>query len=143
MNEAQEQSSIDQSAELPSNNAAQTSENSREIMPPLVTMKKPVLIEGIGVPGWWGTAVLCLFISIASSAISLWVYDKRYSTKIVAVDLKGYVEGKAADFAAGKISQEETSKAIMQLGDLMKNIPANTAVITADVAVRNIETIKP
>ena len=108
-----------------------------------VKSKEPTQILGIGTPGWWGTAVLCLFISIASSSVTMWVYDRRYATKIVAFDLKGYVEGKAADFAVGKISQEETSIAILQLGYFMKNIPPNTAVISADVAVRNIETIKP
>lgn len=100
-------------------------------------------IQGIGSPGWMGTIVICLFMSIATSAMTLWLYDKKFATKVVAVDLKGYIEQQAIDFASGKITQEQSTKNIIQLGETMKNIPANTVVITSDVAVRNIETIKP
>jgi hypothetical protein len=71
------------------------------------------------------------------------VYDKKFATKIVSYDLKGYVEQQALDFATGKITQEQSSKNILQLGEMMKNIPANVSVITSDVAVRNIEPLKP
>ena len=47
------------------------------------------------------------------------------------------------DFAAGKITQEQSTQNIIKLGETMKNVPANIAVITSDVAVRNIEPLKP
>jgi hypothetical protein len=39
------------------------------------------------VPG----VVLCLLVSLAISAVTLFVYDRWYAQKIVAVDLKGYI----------------------------------------------------
>lgn len=103
----------------------------------------PAAIEAMGPPGWLATVALCLLISVASSAISIWWYDRKYATKIVSVDLKGYLEKQTADFVAGKATQEDIQKGLLQIGDLVKKVSPNTAVITSDVAVRNIETLKP
>lgn len=145
---SEQQESTEARSDQPINHEAQPNEQSATPVAPIeaggsAPAKKKVEIQGLGAPGWMATIVLCLMVSVATSAMTLWVYDRKFATKIVSYDLKGYVEQQALDFAAGKITQEQSTQNIIKLGETMKNVPANIAVITSDVAVRNIEPLKP
>lgn len=88
-----------------------------------------------------GIAV-CLLISIATSAATLFVYDHWYAQKIVAVDMKGYITLQRYKYKDGKINDEDLRKAFDRLELQMNAIPKNRVVIMADTAIRNAEVFK-
>lgn len=88
-----------------------------------------------------GSAV-CLLVSIAVSIATLFVYDRWYAQKIVAVDLKGYITLQRYKYKDGKINDEDLRKAFDRLEREMNSIPKNRVVIMADTAIRNAEVFK-
>ena len=85
---------------------------------------------------------LCLLMSLAASAVTLFAYDRWYAQKIVAVDLKGYITLQRYKYRDGKINDEDLRKAFDRLEKEMDAIPKNRVVIMADTAVRNAEVFK-
>ena len=89
------------------------------------------------------TAFLVLGISLASSAASIVVYDKYFATRIVAVDIKGFIAAQRDLFVQGKIDNDQLRKNIESLEKAIENIPSNEVVIMGDAVVRNAKTIRP
>ena len=85
---------------------------------------------------------LCLLISLAASSATLYVYDRWYAQKIVAVDLKGYITLQRYKYKDGKINDEDLRKAFDKLELEMNAIPKNRVVIMADTTIRNAEVFK-
>lgn len=94
--------------------------------------------QGIRVPG----IVVCLLISVVSSAATLFVYDHWLAQKIVAVDMKGYITLQRYKYKDGKINDEDLRKAFDKLELVMNTIPKNRVVIMADTAIRNAGVFK-
>ena len=92
----------------------------------------------IRVPG----IALCLLISIATTAATLFAYDHWLAQKIVAVDMKGYITLQRYKYKDGKINDEDLRKAFDRLELVMNSIPKNRVVIMADTAIRNAEVFK-
>ena len=105
------------------------------------TVPKAKEKQGLRPPGLPGIAV-CLLVSIAASAATLFVYDRWYAQKIVAVDLKGYITLQRYKYKDGKINDEDLRKAFDGLEREMNAIPKNRVVIMADTAIRNAEIFK-
>jgi hypothetical protein len=95
-------------------------------------------IQRIRLPG----IAVCLLISVASSAATLFCYDHWLAQKIVAVDMKGYITLQRYKYKDGKINDEDLRKAFDKLELVMNNIPKNRVVIMADTAIRNAEVFK-
>ena len=89
------------------------------------------------------TALLVLGISLASSAASIVVYDKYFATRIVAVDIKGFIAAQRDLFVQGKIDNDQLRKNIESLEKAIEGIPSNEVVIMGDAVVRNAKTIRP
>lgn len=85
---------------------------------------------------------LCLLISLATSAVTLFAYDRWCVQKIVAVDMKGYITLQRYKYQDGKINDEDLRKAFDRLEQMMNTIPKNRVVIMADTAIRNAEVFK-
>lgn len=92
---------------------------------------------------WWITGLLVLGISLASSAASIVVYDRYFATRIVAVDVKGFIAEQRDLFVQGKIDDEQLRRNIESLEKAIENIPSNEVVIMGDAVVRNAKTIRP
>lgn len=92
---------------------------------------------------WLVTVFLVLGISLASSAASILVYDRYFATRIVAVDVKGFIAEQRDLFVQGKIDDEQLRKNIESLEKAIENIPSNEVVIMGDAVVRNAKTIRP
>ena len=105
------------------------------------TVPKAKEKQGLRLPGLPGIAV-CLLVSIAASAATLFVYDRWYAQKIVAVDLKGYITLQRYKYKDGKINDEDLRKAFDRLEREMSAIPKNRVVIMSDTAIRNAEIYK-
>lgn len=89
------------------------------------------------------TAFLVLGISLASSAASIVVYDRYFATRIVAVDIKGFIATQRDLFIQGKIDDDQLRKNIESLEKAIENIPSNEVVIMGDAVVRNAKAIRP
>lgn len=94
-------------------------------------------------PGWVAVFVLCLIVSIASAASSMYVYDRYYAQKFVAVDVRGYLAEQRDLYLAHKIDDKQLKQAIDKLGAAVDGIPKNRAVVMADAVIRNVEVVKP
>jgi len=88
-------------------------------------------------------AFLVLGISLASSAASIVVYDRYFATRIVAVDVKGFIAAQRDLFVQGKIDDDQLRKNIESLEKAIEGIPSNEVVIMGDAVVRNAKTIRP
>jgi len=94
-------------------------------------------------PGWFAVFVLCLLVSVASAASSVYVYDRYYALKFVAVDIKGYLAEQRDLYIAHKIDDEQLKQALDKLGAAVDRIPKNRVVVMADAVIRNVEVVKP
>jgi biopolymer transport protein ExbD len=86
--------------------------------------------------------IIGLLISLATSAVTLFAYDRWCVQKIVAVDMKGYITLQRYKYQDGKINDEDLRKAFDRLEQMMNTIPKNRVVIMADTAIRNAEVFK-
>lgn len=91
---------------------------------------------------WLSGIAICLLISLAASAATLFAYDRWFVQKIVAVDMKGYITLQRYKYKDGKINDEDLRKAFDKLELEMNAIPKNRVVIMADTAIRNAEVFK-
>ena len=101
---------------------------------------RPTAQEGIGVQS---LVYISLLIALITSFASLYSYDRWFAQKIVAVDIRGYIAQQRDDYLAGKMTEDELKRSFDRLERAVTGIPKNKVVIMGDVAVRNIETIKP
>ncbi len=86
---------------------------------------------------------LCVALSLVLSLATLYIYDRWYAQKIVAVDIKGYIAQQRDNYLAGKLNDDELKKSFDHLERIITTIPRNRVVIMGDAVVRNAETIKP
>jgi hypothetical protein len=91
---------------------------------------------------WLQGIAICLLISLAASAATLFIYDHWLAQKIVAVDIKGYITLQRYKYKDGKINDEDLRKVFDKLELAMNTIPKNRVVIMADTAIRNAEVFK-
>jgi hypothetical protein len=101
--------------------------------------KRPVVKPA----GLSGLLALCLAVSTVTSIATLFCYDRWYAQKVVAVDIKGYIEAQRENYLAGKMSDDDLRKSFDRLEAVVTAIPKNRVVIMGDAVVRNAETIKP
>lgn len=94
-------------------------------------------------PSWFGIAILCVLVSVASSVASLAAYDSWYAQKLVAVDIKGYISEQRDKYIAGKLTDDELKRSFDKLEQVVTAIPKNKAVLMGDLVVRNVEVVKP
>ena len=90
-------------------------------------------------PGWLAMAAISLLVSMLVSAGSVYVYDRFYAQKIVAVDIKGYIATQRDLYLSGKETGKEFRANIDKLAAAVKSIPKNRVAIMEDAVIRNAE----
>ncbi len=71
-------------------------------------------------------------------------YDTYVAQKIVAVDLKGFIEQQRVLFVSGKINEEQMRRNFDRIEEIKKKVPKNRVIIMGDVLLRNdVEIIEP
>lgn len=88
---------------------------------------------------WLSVVLVSLVISVAS----ILVYDRYFATRIVAVDIKGFIATQRDLFVQGKIDDAQLRENIESLEGAIGNVPANEVVIMGDAVVRNARIVKP
>ena len=90
-------------------------------------------------PGWLAMAAISLLVSMLVSAGSVYVYDRFYAQKIVAVDIKGYIATQRDLYLSGKETGKEFRANIDKLAAAVKSIPKNRVAIMGDAVIKNAE----
>ncbi len=90
-------------------------------------------------PGWLAMAAISLLVSMLASVGSVYVYDRFYAQKIVAVDIKGYIAAQRDLYLSGKETGKEFRENIDKLATVVKSIPKNRVAIMEDAVIRNAE----
>ena len=88
---------------------------------------------------WFITLILSAIVSISV----VWLYHKNYATRVVAIDMKPYVEEQKKLFLEGKIDEKELKKNFSKLERVVSSLPRNKIAIMKEVVVANAEIIKP
>lgn len=87
--------------------------------------------------------LLVLAVSLVTSAVSVAAYDHFIAQKVVAVDIKSFIEDKKADFVAGRLDEAGMKREMDKLEATVAAIPKNKAVLMGDLVVKNVQIIKP
>lgn len=87
--------------------------------------------------------LMAVLLSVAISTASILLYDRYFATRIVAVDIKGFIAAQRDLYVQGKIDDGQLRQNIETLDRTIQNIPENVVVIMGDAVVRNAKVIKP
>ena len=90
---------------------------------------------GIGLMRW----VMIILLMFMSSTASIIIYDRYYAQKLVAFDLQEYLTKQRMALQNNQITEKQIGENLDVLKAKLDTIPKNQAVITADVALRNIQ----
>jgi len=91
----------------------------------------------IGLMNW----LIIIFLMVISSAGSIFIYDRYYAQKLTAFDFQGYLLKQRIALQNNQLTEKQLGDNLDALKVKLDNIPSNQAVITADVVLRNIQTI--
>ncbi len=88
-----------------------------------------------------GRWVMTAMVSLAMSVLSVLVYDHFFATKILAVDLKGFVAAQRDLFVAGRLTEEQFMNNMDELEKVIAGARDNQVVIMREAVVRNATVI--
>ena len=91
----------------------------------------------IGLMNW----LIIILLMVISSAGSIFIYDRYYAQKLTAFDLQGYLLKQRIAMQNNQLTEKQLGDNLDALKVKLDSIPSNQAVITADVVLRNIQTI--
>jgi hypothetical protein len=93
--------------------------------------------------GTWKLIFVMLILSIAMSVAAVYVYDRHFAQKVVAVDMKGYLEKQKKLYMEGVIDDTELRENLARMERLISEVPENHVVVMEEVVIRNEEVIRP
>ena len=85
--------------------------------------------------------LIIILLMVISSAGSIFIYDRYYAQKLTAFDLQGYLLKQRIAVQNNQLTEKQLGDNLDALKIKLDSIPSNQAVITADVVLRNIQTI--
>ena len=84
-----------------------------------------------------------LLVSLIVAIGTVYLYDRYFAQKVVAIDLQGFLQQQKDDYLAGKITEDDMDRRMDELEIFVDQIPKHHPVILGNVVVRNIEVLKP
>ena len=88
-------------------------------------------------------AIIGLLVSLIVAIGTVYFYDQNFAQKVVAIDLKSFLQQQKDDYLTGKITEEDMDRRMDELETFVDQIPKHHPVILGSVVVRNIEILKP
>lgn len=85
--------------------------------------------------------ILLLNVIITTGAI--FVYHQFFFQKIVAMDLRGYLQKQQAQFVAGQLTDEQFKANMDRFEAKLNSMPSNCIVLMADSALRGVSVVEP
>jgi len=83
--------------------------------------------------GYLDVGVIALIVAF----LAVTAYDKFFASKVVVVDLTGFVKEQTELLSQGKIGKEEITARLAQFQEFVKRQPQNLTVITKDIVLAN------
>lgn len=83
------------------------------------------------------TLLLMVAISVSVSVFIVHYYDTHYATKIVTLDLKGYIKDQWQLFERGEISEDVLRARLDRLETIVNGTPKNEVILLGDVVLGN------
>lgn len=97
--------------------------------------------KGFGLSSFF---IIIVIINLVVTSGLIYLYDRFMAPKIVAVDIKGFIEKQRNLYIANKINDEQLKANLDAMEKKIKAMPKNTIIITADVMVgENAKVIEP
>ena len=97
-----------------------------------------------GKPGLAGLFVTVAVINLVLTSGLLYLYDKYMAPRVVAVDIKGFIERQRDLYVSRKINDEQLKANLDAMEHRIKSMPKNVVMITADVVVgEHAEAVEP
>lgn len=87
--------------------------------------------------------LLIALVSLSVSIGSVLAYDRYFAQKVVAVDIKGFLDVQKEEFLRGAIDEKELERRMDRLEKVVDAIPSRYAVLMGDVVIRHVEVIQP
>lgn len=84
---------------------------------------------------------LMIIVSIACSALSIFIYDQFFAQKVVAFDLKGFIAQQRDLSISGKLTDEQFKANLDRVESLMNSVPKRKVILMGDAVIKNIEII--
>ncbi len=89
------------------------------------------------------SVLIVLLLNVLVSSVSVYVYDRFFSLKVVAFDVRGYMAGQKKLFYEGKITEEELLGGLDRLDAILKQENKNTLILNGDAVIKNAKFIQP
>ncbi len=89
-------------------------------------------------PKLWAYLLLTLLISTACSVASVAIYHRYFARDIIAVNVVDFLNDQKNALINGTLTEQQVNENIAKMVRRLQAIPPKYAVISADVAVRNI-----
>lgn len=100
-----------------------------------------------GKPGKLGLAGLFVTVAVINLVLTsglLYLYDRYVVPRVVAVDIKGFIERQRDLYVSKKINDEQLKANLDAMEHRIKSMPKNVVMITADVVVgEHAEAVEP
>ena len=78
-----------------------------------------------------------VFIALIAAAGAIYGYDHYFASKIVVMDIKGYLREQKALLVAGEITEEQWKAGLDKLGQVLDKQPANQIILLKEVVLKN------
>ncbi|MDQ5988240.1 MAG: hypothetical protein CSYNP_03998 [Syntrophus sp. SKADARSKE-3] len=88
------------------------------------------------------SVAMLLVMCAAVSAASLFVYDKYFATKIVAIDIRGFIADQRDLIMQGKIDSEQLKKNLDLIDVAISKVKPNEIAIMGDTIIKNGRSIE-
>jgi hypothetical protein len=93
----------------------------------------------------WGIRghLVVLLLNFIITAGSIFAYHRYFPQRIVAMDLRGYLQKQQAQFVVGKLTDEQFKANMDRFEAKLNSLPPNCIVLMADSALRGVSVIEP
>ncbi|MHB8712483.1 MAG: hypothetical protein ACYC9T_09265 [Trichloromonadaceae bacterium] len=88
-------------------------------------------------PGYLAVVLIAALVGSIASTVAVGLYDRFYAQKVVAVDLKGFIQRQRDMLVEGKIEEQGLRDSFDRMEAVFDRIPANHVVILKEVVLRN------
>ena len=100
--------------------------------------------EKSGKLGLAGLFVTVAILNLVLTSGLLYLYDRYMAPRVVAVDIKGFIERQRDLYVSRKINDEQLKANLDAMEYRIKSMPKNVVMITADVVVgEHAEAVEP
>jgi hypothetical protein len=87
--------------------------------------------------------MLILLLNFLVSIVSISVYDRFFSQKVMAFDIGGYMAEQKRLFFAGKITEEELLRTLDRVDERLRQESKRTLILNGSAVIKNGKYIKP